>query len=89
MEVLLLEKLNICGLRCVDDVAPRKRKLRAVIDFFVPTDVHKVRSFLRLANYFGRFIKYFARVSRLASDPYYKTVLNLNGLPNKQRLLRR
>jgi transposase InsO family protein len=49
-------------------IEPGEKKARAVAEFNVPTDIHKVRSFLGLASYFRRFIKGFATVARPLSD---------------------
>jgi hypothetical protein len=38
------------------------QKVRAVADWRVPTDVHGVRSFLGLANYFRRFLQGYSKM---------------------------
>jgi hypothetical protein len=46
------------------EIRPTSHKIKAVRDFSVPTDVHRVRQFLGLTGYFRKFINDYAAVSR-------------------------
>jgi hypothetical protein len=46
------------------EIRPTSHKIKAVRDFPVPTDVHRVRQFLGLTGYFRKFINDYAAVSR-------------------------
>jgi len=42
-----------------------KEKVDGVLSWPTPKNIREVRKFLELANYYRRFIKYFARIVRL------------------------
>jgi hypothetical protein len=44
------------------------RKVKSVMDWPQPTDLHQLRSFLGMANYFRRFIKGFSRIALPLTD---------------------
>jgi hypothetical protein len=52
----------------VKGIEPGKDKLRAINESPVPTDVHKVRSFLGLVSFFRRFVKGFSVIAKPLSD---------------------
>lgn len=45
-------------------VRPGEKKIAAVENFPIPTDVHSVRQFLGLAGYFRKYVKGFAKIAR-------------------------
>lgn len=47
-----------------EGIKPSERKISAVRDFPTPRNVHEVRQFLGLANYFRRFVKGFGEIAR-------------------------
>lgn len=49
---------------CDGEVRPSKYKLTAVHDFAVPGNVHQVRQFMGLANYFRKYVPNFASLAR-------------------------
>jgi hypothetical protein len=52
------EEISFLGHRVsADGLKVGPEKVRAVADWKVPRDVHGVRSFLGLANYFRRFLQ--------------------------------
>ena len=46
----------------VNGIKVDPKKVQAVADWMVPKDVHGVRSFLGLANYFRRFLQGFSKM---------------------------
>jgi len=46
----------------------KKEKVKVVLDWLVPKSVKEIQKFLRLANYYRRFVKDFAKIVR----PLYK-----------------
>jgi hypothetical protein len=46
-----------------EGVAVDPSKVRDILDWKPPTTVHQVRSFLRMAGYYRRFIPYFSNLS--------------------------
>ncbi|KAJ3662554.1 hypothetical protein Zmor_006897 [Zophobas morio] len=64
-----MRKIDYLGFTIsVHGIEPGEHKVKAVSDFPIPTDIHKVRSFMGLASYFRRFIKSFATIARPISD---------------------
>ena len=59
----LPEVLYLGHLVSADGIRPNPEKVRAVVDFPVPTDVKKVREFLGMASYYRRFIPNFAKIA--------------------------
>lgn len=47
-----------------EGIKPSERKIIAVRDFPVPSNIHAVRQFLGLASYFRRFVKGFGEIAR-------------------------
>jgi hypothetical protein len=47
-----------------NQVRPDPDKVKAVVDWPVPQDLHQLRSFLGLVNYFSKFIDHHARVAK-------------------------
>ena len=48
-----------------DEIKMEKEKVKAVLDWLVPKLVKKVQKFMRLANYYKRFVKNFTKIVRL------------------------
>ena len=46
-----------------DGVTPNPEKVRVVLDFPVPKNLKELRAFMRLANYYRRFVKGFAHIA--------------------------
>ena len=51
-----------------EGIKASEEKIRAIIDWPQPTNVKDVRSFLRLANYYRRFVKDFSKIARPLTD---------------------
>ena len=51
-----------------DGVRMEKEKVQGVIEWPVPKSVKDVQKFLGLANYYRRFVKYFARIVKLLHE---------------------
>ena len=51
-----------------DGIKMDQMKVKAILDWPKPTNVKGVKSFLRLANFYPRFIKDYAHVARLLHD---------------------
>ena len=47
-----------------DEIKMEKEKVKAVLDWLVPKLVKKVQKFMRLANYYKRFVKNFTKIAR-------------------------
>ena len=60
---MLPEVLYLGHLVSVDGICPNLEKIRAVVDFPVPTNVKTVREFLGMASYYRRFIPNFAKIA--------------------------
>ena len=45
-----------------------QKKVSAILDWLAPTNVKEGRSFLRLANFYQRFIKNYAQVAHPLND---------------------
>jgi hypothetical protein len=59
---LMKEEISFLGHRVsANGLKVDPEKVRAVADWKVPKDVHGVRSFLGLANYFRRFLQAYSR----------------------------
>lgn len=50
------------GTLTKDGLTVDPRKITAVTEWHVPTDLHRLRSFLGLANYFRKFIHHYATI---------------------------
>jgi len=48
----------------LERIRTEKEKVKAVLDWLVPKLVKDVQKFLKLANYYRRFIKRFAKIAR-------------------------
>lgn len=79
-----------------DGIRPSQRKIAAVRDFPMPTNIHELRQFLGLASYFRRFVKGFGEIARsltklLKKDvPWQWTVDQDNSFKSlKSRLIER
>ena len=59
----LPEVLYLGHLVSADGIRPNPDKVRAVVDFPVPTNVKTVREFLGMASYYRRFIPNFAKTA--------------------------
>ena len=56
------DKVNFVGLELSKDgIGPGERKVRAILDFPTPCNVHEARRFHGMASFFRRFIPGFAR----------------------------
>lgn len=51
-----------------DGIKPSENKIKAVSQFPMPRNVYDVCSFLGLADYFRRFVKYFSIIVKSLSD---------------------
>jgi len=54
-----------------------KKKLNSILEWPEPTTVKQTRSFLGLANFYWRFIRHFAKITRLLNDLLLKDKLFL------------
>ena len=83
LEVLRKERFYACLAKCefakpeikflghivgADGIKVNPAKIAAVEEWPAPTDVHKVRSFLGLANYFRKFIQGYAKLAAPLTD---------------------
>ncbi|XP_001810078.1 retrovirus-related Pol polyprotein from transposon 297 [Tribolium castaneum] len=69
----LFTKLEYLGYEIdANGVRPGSRKVNAITDFPRPTNVHEVRQFLGLCNFFRRFVQDYAKIAR------YLTLLTKN-----------
>ena len=83
LEVLRKERFYACLAKCefakpeikflghivgADGIKVNAAKIAAVEEWPAPTDVHKVRSFLGLANYFRKFIQGYAKLAAPLTD---------------------
>ncbi|KAL0373257.1 UNVERIFIED_CONTAM: putative mitochondrial protein [Sesamum radiatum] len=57
----------------------------AIEEWQPPSDVHDLRSFLGLANYYRRFVKDYSKIARPMTDLLKKTKLGI-GHPNAKYL---
>jgi hypothetical protein len=88
LEVLKREKFYVCNAKSsfaqteikysgqiVDkqSIRPDPKKGEAVQTWPVPKNVHDVRCFLGLVNYFRKFIKHYAKIAVPPSDPTRKS----------------
>ncbi|KYB25609.1 hypothetical protein TcasGA2_TC034292 [Tribolium castaneum] len=61
----LFTKLEYLGYEIdANGVRPSSRKVNAITDFPRPTNVHEVRQFLGLCNFFRRFVQDYAKIAR-------------------------
>jgi hypothetical protein len=65
-------------------VKPDPAKVQAVVDWPVPADVHQLRSFLGLVNYFSKFIDQHARVAQPLTALLRKQAVFQVGPPQMQ-----
>lgn len=57
-----------------EGISPGRRKLRAIEEFPIPTDVSSVRSFIGLTGYFRRFVRGYSVIARPLTDLMGKNV---------------
>jgi hypothetical protein len=78
LDILRKERFYACLAKCefakpeikflghivgADEIKVNPAKIAALVHWPAPTDVHKVRSFLGLANYFRKFIQGYAKLA--------------------------
>ncbi|KAL0415859.1 UNVERIFIED_CONTAM: Retrovirus-related Pol polyprotein from transposon [Sesamum latifolium] len=62
------------------------KKVQAIEEWRPPSDVHDLRSFLGLANYYRRFVKGYSEIARPMTDLLKKTRLRIGHLNAKSPL---
>ena len=64
-------KVNFVGLELsMNGIGPGERKVRAIIEFPTPRNVHKARRFHGMASFFRRFLPGFAREVALIVETF-------------------
>lgn len=58
-------RINYLGYEiCSDGIRPGVAKIKAVMDFAIPKNVHEVRQFVGLTSYFRRFIQNYSLIAK-------------------------
>ena len=60
-----------------------KEKIKAILDWPVPTNVKEVQSFIELCNYYRLFIKDFAKIANPIHKLTRKNAIRLGKGPTK------